>query len=314
MKKEERINQSQFYDLITGEEFSWQAIIYDLIKTEQLNPWDIEIGVLADRYVEKIAELEDDDFFISSKVLLACALLLRLKSEILANSYIQELNDSLFGGKEMQVTLGLENFIIEEGELPILIPKTPMARHKKVTLEQLMGALNHAMNTENRRIKRHIKSKQAERSALVVMPKTTLIPLKVRVKNIFSIVQSHFNVNNEHIGFHELAKDREEKLATFLPVLHLSNQEKVHLHQPVHFEEIYIRDKIHPDEKADLENVLGLVGDEGEIVDELVDGGKKLEEEEIFEDLADGAKALELEEGERGVHIGDTAMKVGEIS
>ena len=99
MKKEERINQSQFYDLITGEELSWQAIIYDLIKTEQLNPWDIEIGVLADRYVEKIAKLESDDFFVSSKVLLACALLLRLKSEILANSYIQELNDSLFGKK-----------------------------------------------------------------------------------------------------------------------------------------------------------------------------------------------------------------------
>ena len=68
--------------------------------------------------------------------MLACALLLRLKSEILANNYIQELNDSLFGKKEMQATLDLEHFIIEEGELPILIPKTPMARHKKVTLEQ----------------------------------------------------------------------------------------------------------------------------------------------------------------------------------
>ena len=303
MKKEERINQSQFYDLITGEELSWQAIIYDLIKTEQLNPWDIEIGVLADRYVEKIAKLESDDFFVSSKVLLACALLLRLKSEILANSYIQELNDSLFGKKEVQATLDLEQFIIEEGELPILTPKTPMARHKKVTLEQLMGALNHAMNTENRRIRRHLKSKQAEKSALVVMPKTTLIPLKVRVKNIFSIVKSHFNVNKEHIGFHELAKDKEEKLATFLPILHLSNQEKIHLHQPIHFEEIYIRDKIHPEELADLEEGLGLIKDDEEkrIVNELVQGGKALEKE------------IKIEEGEQAIHIGDTAMKVGEI-
>ena len=289
MKKEERINQSQFYNLITGEELSWQAIIYDLIKTEQLNPWDIEIGVLADKYAEKISELEDDDFFVSSKVLLACALLLRLKSEILANSYIQELNDSLFGKKEMQATLDLESFIIEDGELPILIPKTPMARHKKVTLEQLMGALNHAMNTENRRIKRHIKSKQAEKSALVVMPKTTLIPLKVRVKNIFSIVQGHFKVNKEHVGFHELAKDKEEKLATFLPVLHLSNQEKIHLHQPVHFEEIYIRNKIHPKELSELEGVLGLIEEEPEII-------------------------TELEEGERKAHIGNVAIKVGVIN
>ncbi len=298
-KKEERINQSQFYDLITGQELSWQAIIYDLIKTEQLDPWDIDIGVLADRYAETISQLEEEEFFISSKVLLACALLLRLKSEILANNYIKELNDSLFGKKEMQVTLDLEHFVIEDGELPILIPKTPMARHKKVTLEQLMGALNHAMNTENRRIKRHIKSKQAEKSALVVLPKTTMVPLKVRIKNIFSIVQSHFNVNKDHIGFHELAKDKEEKLATFLPVLHLSNQEKVHLHQPIHFDEIYIRNEIHPKEKQELETTLGLLTED---------------EEKIVEELAAGEKALELEEGERAVHIGDNAIKVGVIN
>jgi|APSaa5957512576_1039674.scaffolds.fasta_scaffold24749_3 segregation and condensation protein A len=263
MERGERINQSQFYDLITGGELSWQSLIYELIKTEQLDPWDIDIGVLADKYVETISELEDDEFFISSKVLLACALLLRLKSEILANNYIRELNEMLFGHKkEMQVTLDLQSFVIDEGELPILIPKTPMARHKKVTLEQLMGALNHAINTENRRIKRHIKSKQAEKSALVVLPKDTHVPLKVRIKNIFSIIQGHLDTNKEHVGFHELAKDNEEKLATFLPVLHLSNQGKLYLHQPRHFEEIYIRKEMHPTETAELEESLGILEDE----------------------------------------------------
>jgi segregation and condensation protein A len=309
MEKGERINQNQFYDLITGEELSWQALIYDLIKTEQLNPWDIDIGVLADKYVEKIAELEEEDFFISSKVLLACALLLRLKSDVLANSYIQELNDALFGKKEMQVTLDLENYVIEEGELPILIPKTPMARHKKVTLEQLMGALNHAMNTENRRIKRHIKSKQAEKSALVVMPKTTMVPLKVRIKSIFSIVQNQFNSDKEQVGFHELAKDKEEKLATFLPVLHLSNQSKVHLHQPIHFEEIFIRENMHPDELRELEERLGLIEGLKEVASvdgEVVDGGEGRDNMIV--------EKVEIGEGERGVHIGHTTVKVGEIN
>jgi segregation and condensation protein A len=309
MEKGERINQNQFYDLITGEELSWQALIYDLIKTEQLNPWDIDIGVLADKYVEKIAELEDEDFFISSKVLLACALLLRLKSDVLANSYIQELNEALFGRKEMQVTLDLENYVIDEGELPILIPKTPMARHKKVTLEQLMGALNHAMNTENRRIKRHVKARQAEKSALVVMPKTTMIPLKVRIKNIFSIVQGHFDGKKGQVGFHELAQDKEEKLATFLPVLHLSNQSRIHLHQPVHFEEIFIREDMHPEEIRELEERLGLIEGitevasvEGEVVDGGGEGDKMVVEK------------VEIGEGERGVHIGETTVKVGEIN
>jgi chromatin segregation and condensation protein Rec8/ScpA/Scc1 (kleisin family) len=182
--------------------------------------------------------------------------LLRLKSDVLADNFIQELNDALFGKKEMQTTLDLEHFVIDEGELPILIPKTPLGRHKKVTLDQLMGALNQAISTENRRIKRHIKTKQAEKSSLVVLPKSTRIPLKVRVKNIFSIIQSHFNVNKEHIEFDKLAEDKEEKLATFLPVLHLANQTKIHLHQPIHFEDIFIRDKIHPEELEELERLL----------------------------------------------------------
>ena len=71
MEGDEGINQNQFFDLITGEDLSWQSIIYDLIKTEQLDPWDIDIGVLAERYVGIIQQLEDADFFISSKVYLS---------------------------------------------------------------------------------------------------------------------------------------------------------------------------------------------------------------------------------------------------
>ena len=63
MKRGDRINQSQFFDLITSNELSWQSIIYDLIKTEQLDPWDIDITLLADKYIEKIKELEDSDFY-----------------------------------------------------------------------------------------------------------------------------------------------------------------------------------------------------------------------------------------------------------
>ena len=49
--KSNRINQDQVYDLITGNDVSWQEIIYDLIRTEQLDPWDINLGLLADKYL-----------------------------------------------------------------------------------------------------------------------------------------------------------------------------------------------------------------------------------------------------------------------
>lgn len=257
MKKEDRINQNQFFELITSEELSWQSIIYDLIKTEQLDPWDINLAVLADRYVETLTLLEEANFFVSSKVLLACSLLLRLKSTILVNEYIQELNDVLYGKKEIQSVLNFEEFEIDENDLPTLVPKTPLARNKKVTIDELMKALNHAMNTENRRIKRHIKTKQAEKSALVVLPKKH-IPLKIRIKNIYNIISNRIENLDEQLMFHHLAKEKEEQLASFLPVLHLSNEQQIYLYQPIHFKEIHITKELHPKEKELISQELKL--------------------------------------------------------
>lgn len=240
-KDSSKIGAGQFYNLITSGEVSWQAIIYDLIKTEQLDPWDIDIGVLADRYAVVVQEMEEADFWVSSKVLLACSLLLRLKSEILLNRYIQEMDEAIYGKSEDKKYL-LERIELDEDEIPILVPKTPMARYKKVTLQELMGALNKAIETENRRIKKDIKARQAEKSALVVLPNSNRIPLKDRIEAVFGKIKNIIRIpEGGHITFSNLAPTREEKLASFLPVLHLSNSDKLFITQLKHFDEIYLR-------------------------------------------------------------------------
>lgn len=239
-----KINNSQFYDLITGEDVSWQEIIYDLIRTEQLDPWDINLGILAEKYLEKIRQLEEESFFVSSKVLLACALLLRLKSELLANRFIQELDEQLYGRKEDKKYV-LERIELE-GELPLLVPRTPLPRFKRVTLQELMSALNKAIETENRRIKKEIKVRQAEKSALVVMPRNDKIPLKDRIAGVFSRLKFHIKDDRVKMPFSQLAPTREEKLSSFLPVLHLTNQERIYVEQEKHYDEIYMMlDKMH---------------------------------------------------------------------
>lgn len=253
----DRINQNQFFDLISSNELSWQSIIYDLIKTEQLDPWDIDLAALAEKYVQTIQQLEEADFFVSSKILLACSLLLRLKSEILINSYIQDLNDALYGKKD-EKRYEIERIEIDENDLPILSPRTPMARHKKVTLQELMKALDHAINTENRRIKKEIKGRQASKQMLTVMPKNNFIPLKTRIKSIFGIVKVHLN-DNDHMKFHHMATSKEEQLASFVPVLHLSNNGKIFLRQKEHFDHIHMTLNLHPEEKTELETELGLL-------------------------------------------------------
>jgi len=255
MNKGDRVSQDQFFDIITRKELSWQSIIYDLIKTEQLNPWDIDIGLLAEKYLEAIHALEESDFHVPSKVLLACSLLLRLKSEILVNSFIPEL-DALLYGRGDEKTYELERIEIDEDELPLLVPRTPMARNRKVTLTELMSALEKAINTESRRIKKEIKTIQAKKSAELVLPQKSHIPLKVRITNIFSIIRQHLGAGKQYTYFHHVSPGKEEQLASFVPLLHLSNNQQLYLHQPLHFKDIHISMQMHPDDKKLIEQEL----------------------------------------------------------
>lgn len=236
-----KINQTQFYELITRDEVSWQAILYDLIKTEQLDPWDIDIKILAERYAQVVREMENANFFVSSKVLLACAILLRLKSEILTNQYIKELDEAIYGRKDDK-RYSLERIELDEDELPILVPRTPMPRYKKVTLQELMASLNKAMETETRRIKRDIRVRQANKSALVVLPNKDRIPLKDRISMVLAKIKEHLKKpSNDHMKFSHLAQSKEERLVSFIPILHLSNNNQIYLYQQEHFGEIHMR-------------------------------------------------------------------------
>ena len=59
--------------------------------------------------------------------------------------------------------------------------------------------------------------------------------------------------------FSHLAPSKEEMLASFVPILHLSNNEKIHLRQEAHFEEIHMSLKVYDEEVRELEESLGFV-------------------------------------------------------
>lgn len=246
-KNLEKIGQEQFYEVVTGMQPDWHSIIYDLINSEQLDPWDIDIVVLTKRYFEKILELDEQDFYISSKVLLAAALLLRIKSEFLLNKHIKSIDDILFGKKDEKKYI-IERIEINEDELPMLIPKTPLPRARRITLNELMAALTKAINTESRRIKKEVAFKRAKKLSEVDFPSFRKIDLKDRIKRFYARILTTVKKAstgpdrelNKTCYSYLVGKDREERLACFLPLLHLSNTKKLWLEQEKHMDEIWI--------------------------------------------------------------------------
>ncbi len=295
MEKEENpennVKQEQIHTILFNREIGWQEIIYDLINTEQLDPWDVNIIILTDKYLEIVGKLEETDFFVSSKVLLAASLLLRIKSEILLNKYIKSIDDILFGRVNEKTSRALERIELDE-EIPDLIPRSPMPRFKKVTLKELMESLNKAIITENRRIKKEIIKKNALRESSISLPKRK-ISINDKIKEIFEKLTGHFNNSKEHkkITYTEFAgTEKESRIENFPPLLHLENQKKVWLHQDRPFEEIHIWEK---------ENFWKVQGDPfKELIEELKDGTYEGPSDEEFAKFAEDESKSEENDSE----------------
>lgn len=242
--KKDKINakQEQIHDLLFSREISWQEIIYDLINTEQLDPWDIDISILTNKYLEKIRQLEEEDFFVSSKVLLAAAFLLRIKSELLLSKYLKSIDEILFGKRDDEKLIRqIEWNEVDVSDLPDLIPRSPLPRFRRVTLRELIESLDKAIITENRRIKKEILNKNALRETSISLPKRKF-SASHKSREIYEKLMDYIKQNfAEKISFTELAGfDKEERIISFAMLLNLDSQKKVWLEQGNHFEEFYI--------------------------------------------------------------------------
>ncbi len=240
--KPQNAQQQQIQNLLFNREIGWQEIIYDLINAEQLDPWNIDIIILTDRYLEKISTIEEADFFISSKVLLAASLLLKIKSEILLDKYIRSIDEILFG-KEEKKKYEFERIELDE-DIPELIPKSPIPRFRKVTLKELIESLNKAISTENRRIKKEVSNNNAMMESAFAIPKRKY-NIAEKIKEIYEKLLQNLkkeeNQEKKKVSFTDfVGESKEERLISFFPLLHLETQKKVWLEQEKHFDEIYI--------------------------------------------------------------------------
>ncbi len=236
-----------FEILFDKDEITWQTIILNLIKTEEMNPWDIDISLLAKKYIEMLKKLKDMDFRISGKVVLAAAILLRIKSNrlvgedineldrLMASKDIDELQDEFYDELESQLDFGGDPNL--RPERPSLSPRTPQPRERKVSVYDLMDALQKALDVQKRRVMRTIPEPKP------YVPKKT-VEITSIIKEVYGKINAFFfeNKSQQRLTFTQLipSDSKEDKVLTFIPVLHLTNDRKIDVMQEQHFGEIEI--------------------------------------------------------------------------
>lgn len=221
-----------------ADEITWQSILYELVKTEQMDPWDIDVGIIAQKYIDMLRSLKEHDFRISGKVLLAAAILLKIKSTRLVGEDLTELDRLLIGVEEEMEELGFDETgeIPKLGEIPSLIPRTPQPRKRKVSIFDLVDALERALEVKKRRLLHSIPPLNLE------APKKKRDITQV-IRDVYGKIKSFFiTALTEKLTFSKLlpSETKEDKVYTFIPLLHLAQQNKIELVQDIPFGEISI--------------------------------------------------------------------------
>jgi len=228
--------------LVEKDEISWKSIMMDLIRSEEMNPWDVDVSLLAKRYVERIHELKESDLKVGGKVLLAAAILLRVKSTRLVGDDLDEFDRLVAGSNmtqeefydelEQELAQG-EKKVVEEEDYELL-PRMPQARRRKVSVFDLVKALEKALEVKKRRVWNNTPP---------VMPiPARKFDITSAISGLLQRITSLFSVRKK-LTFSQLLskKTKEEKVYTFIPMLHLMNDQKIEVEQDEHFGEMTIK-------------------------------------------------------------------------
>ncbi len=242
--------QDKIFDMLMNEEeITWQTILYDLVKTNKMDPWNIDVSLLTKKYLNMLKQLKELDFRLSGKVVLAAAILLRIKSRRLVGKDLDDL-DALFASMDapeydMEFFQEWNDFFKQHAhksveEILKLIPRTPQPRKRKVSIYDLIDSLEQAMEVKKRRVTRYTSNEPD-----IDLPERKIDITQV-IRDVYGRVKTFFlkaSKGKSKLQFSELLPKeptKEDKVFTFIPLLHLTNQRKIDLNQEQHFGEIEV--------------------------------------------------------------------------
>lgn len=233
------MSHERVLDILSKEsEITWQNIIFELIKTEQMNPWDVDISLLSQKYLDIVKSLQETNFLFSGKVVLASAMLVKIKSNKLLEEDITHLDHILYPSEEAMDTFDDWPQERPRIEVPGLAVRSPQARKRRISVQDLVSALERALEVNKRRILRHNAMLEIETMKLP----TKEIDITALITSVYDRIKNLFGLKKE-ITFTTVLPanaSKRDKILTLYPLLELENNSKIELMQEKPFGEIQI--------------------------------------------------------------------------
>ncbi|KYC54179.1 MAG: segregation and condensation protein A [Candidatus Methanofastidiosum methylothiophilum] len=203
----------------------------DLVLSREIDPWDIDIRDLTNKFLDRIKKLKTLDLRISGKTILTASILLRMKSEHLMREEKKEEEDDAF----FDFWEDIENAEFEMDDI-----KPPLRRRNvgKMTLPELFEALIEALD-EGEKPKKKIIEKLGPQIYQIDEIKADI---RKQVEKLYQHLLELKNLNDK-ISFYDLLGERTtlEIARIFLYILFLYSDKKIDVIQEVMFGEIFIK-------------------------------------------------------------------------
>ncbi|MCX9082028.1 MAG: ScpA family protein [Candidatus Methanoperedens sp.] len=218
--------------VIPGEDIREEPIeiLVNLAKNGEIDPWNINIVELTDKFLKRVDELEKMDLRVSGRTLLYASILLRMKSNALVEV------------EEPPEEIDIESDNFEISDYPV--PSMPLRRYSKrpVTLEELLTELKRAEAFEKKRLNRVENKKDEIRATLEdVLSVAHEEDIENRIGKMRYILNELLE-KQKSIKFSEISStlDRTGILMAYLAILFLATKKEIWIEQEEFFGEIFI--------------------------------------------------------------------------
>jgi len=203
---------------------TWEGVLTRL--TSDMDPWDIDLSILARRYRAYLQALREMNFEIPGRMVLTCSVLLRMKSDVLLAMEHATDRDGLISQLEETID---EEFTWEEPTDPDAFTLPVRRRpHRQVTIGDLTKALRSAMKVSRRRAERLINYVEEESFDPFENFEIGGADFSDRLLSLLSKIKD-FLTGRRVLSFFRLLDrgDKDERVERFFEILHLAAEGEI---------------------------------------------------------------------------------------
>ena len=234
------------------------GILVDMAKQGKIDPWNIDILDVTEKYLQRMIELKSLNLRVASRTLLFASILCRLQSNVLAGLTLDDFKDEPDDG----VIYTEDGFIAEYGdEDSEFIPTSNVVsfdealqrrtsirlnRNRVVTLKDLIKQLEFyeklekraSMKSAQERAKRHVRNySRLTPEEIISMAheeyiEEAVLKLKDNLEQIFN--------HQDRIELNELTILGMDKISAYLALLFLSRDTDYELEQKEFYSDLYV--------------------------------------------------------------------------